>query len=340
MTETSHGTFLYRLLLYANYIVRAQVPVTNQQQKKNVRGQLAALADDPESQLELALSLLHPKQKQDILMAVLPVLAANPSVEARQPLLDLYAYCAANGAKRDPGAYLRSATLNALSQVVTGHDLPLLTEALETYEFLPPSFKEDAGLLRAAALSALNELDPELATLHAARLVVDEYTAEMSSEPAITAVRVLAARGAMAPLFLYVMQPQDNVLAEVCAECLRNLTSLPVELLPLLIKHYSARPNPVILLGLFDLLLNHDAGPQGLPFLRANLKAPFDEDLYRYLLYAIMLTRLESLRELLRDVGLKEVEPARQRILREVLLPYEDDAHIGAVLRYLEGFAL
>ena len=118
---------------------------------------LQNLEAKPEEQAELAVSLLRKDTRHDVLLAALTALASNPSKKARVPLLDMYQHLAQNGVKRDPGAYLRGAILNALRPIAKQDDIPLLVDAVKTYEFLPPNFSEEAVILRASALVCLND---------------------------------------------------------------------------------------------------------------------------------------------------------------------------------------
>ena len=137
------------------------------------------------------------------------VLAKYPNPAAREPIRQLFEHFSADGRKRDPGAFTRRAVLDAWRHVALPADVPLILQAVNTYEFLPPGFKEDAILLRTGALLILNELDDTLAGFQATRLLVDGFSDPMSGEPALTAVRVLASQEQTLPLYLYAMQANE-----------------------------------------------------------------------------------------------------------------------------------
>ncbi|HEY6015338.1 MAG TPA: hypothetical protein VIU16_01020, partial [Gaiellaceae bacterium] len=61
----------------------------------------------------------------------------------------------------------------------------------------------------AAALVALHAVDERLAGFHAARLLHDPHASPMSGEPAVRAVRVLAALGQPLPLYAYLVDEHD-----------------------------------------------------------------------------------------------------------------------------------
>jgi hypothetical protein len=259
---------------------------------------LNSLRDDSEARAAYAASLLRPAQSRLVLQAALDVLQETPVPEARPALLAIYEHLAGNGPKRDPGAFLRRAVLDALRPIVLPADGALLAQGVAIYEFLPPEFKEEAGLLRGSALVALNELDHELAGYHAARLLVDEYTEEMSGEPALTAARVLASQEQWLPLYQAAMLGQGRILPEVVSECLRSLAATRAELVPAIVERFGDATNPAILVGLFDLLIQHAAGPQALQYLEESLARLQDPDLFRYLLIAMLSARHAALNEL------------------------------------------
>ena len=212
---------------------------------------LRALSADPEAYAKAAIALLKHKQRLDIILAVLQALSEVPASQAREPLLRLYHHYAANGPKRDSGAHTRRAILDALRPVALPVDVPLLFDAVNCYEFLPPDFKEDAVLLRAGALLTLNELDGSLASYLAARLLVDGYTQKMSGEPALTAVRVLNSQDEFLPLYQLAVSAVDSYLPDLISECLRSLTGIPEAFIPSIVERYGESEEGVILVGLW-----------------------------------------------------------------------------------------
>lgn len=280
---------------------------------------LNSLSNDPEARAAFAASLLQPAQSRLVLQAALDVLKETPVPEARPALLAIYNQLAANGPKRDPGAFLRRAVLDALRPIVLPADADLLAEAVTTYEFLPPDFREEAGVLRGGALVALNEVDHVLAGYHATRLLVDKHTEEMSGEPALTAARVLASQEQWLPLYQAAMLGQGRILPEVVSECLRNLTAMRTELVPGIVERFGDATNPAILVGLFDLLIQHEAGPQALPFLEESLARLQDPDLYRYLVIALLSARNEALNGLVVRSARFETDQAKIAVLLEAL---------------------
>lgn len=258
--------------------------------------QLHDLAPDARAQAEYALTLLTPRTRRDVLMAALDILAQTPTPAARISLLDLYAHFADQQGKRDPGAYVRSAVLQALRPTVEPGDRDTLLTAVTTYEYSPPDFTDDASLLRAAGLIALSDVDDELSRYHAVRLLADmENTERMSGEPAVTAAQVLGAQHELTPLFFYAMRPAHPDYGEVMAESLRQLTALPPAMIPTLVARHDESEDAIILLGLFDLLLGHESGPQEIDYINDFLAATRQYDVYRYLVTAMIASGNQTL---------------------------------------------
>lgn len=274
---------------------------------------LRDLALDPAAQAAHAVTLLDAKYGAEVLVSVLQILTNTPQPAARTGLWDLYAYYSGRGQQRDPAAYMRAAIIRALREIVMPADVPKLAEVTNTYVFPPPEFREEGAMLRSAALAALNELDDDLARYHAVRLLANEHTEPMSGEPALTAAKVLAMRGEVLPLYFYVMQDGARVLPEVVSVCLGNLTMLRADLLPALLARYSEdqeqEVSEIVLVGLFDLLLNHEAGPQALDYIAAFLRTSNQLDAYRYL----VVTMATSGKPILIDLLLEQADSTTSR---------------------------
>ncbi len=298
--------------------------------------QLRDLAGQAEAQARLALSLLSPRQPRDVLMAALDALRKHPLAEAREPLLALYNHITAAPEKRDPAGYLRRPLLDALRPVATPADLALLLAAVTTYERYPPDFQEEAGLVRAAGLIALGEVDEQLARYHAVRLLADlPHTDLMSGEPAVSAANMLNAHGDAEPLYLYAMLPDGARVGEVTAACLRGLVGVPASLLPPLLAHYADVTDPVVLIGLFDLLLGHEEGVQGEEFIARFLAQTDAVDMYHYLATTLVASGRPALIALLLEAVRWETDLRKREAAREALLLRADDPEIAEVVARL-----
>ena len=285
--------------------------------KSPVVEQLQSLETDPAQQGAFAASMLSGQHSKDILQAALTVLAAYPQPAARDDLLRLFAYYAANKGVRDQGGYFRRSLLEALRPIARRDDAALFAQAASTYEFWPPDFGEDAVLLRAAGLVALADVDEESARFHAARLLVDPYVQPMSGEPAVTAARVLGALGELTVLWSYIMAEHPPQLAEVVAECLRQSIALPEALLPALIEHFGPKTPLPGQLGLAHLLINHHAGPQGRDRLRRQLLETRDLDVYRYIVMSMVAAGRQPLLDDLLEIAAATQDRQKLGVLAE-----------------------
>jgi hypothetical protein len=294
-------------------------------------GRLRELASDPTALTEHAIALLAPGQGRAANNAALDVLRARPAAESRPALIALYAHLDENGPKRDAGAFLRRAIIAALRPVALPSDAELLARAARTVERMPPSFKDEAGGLRAAALIALNEVDEGLAAFHATRLLADEHADPMSGEPGVAAARVLGSQEALLPLYLLALQVPTAALPEVVSECLRQLTGLPVPLVEGLLARHAETSSAAVRVGLYDLLANHRAGPQGLSFLEGEMARLKDADLYRYLLVTLLSARREGLNAAVLRAGPLKTDARKIAVLLESLAVFDLGA-AGAAL--------
>jgi hypothetical protein len=281
-------------------------------------GELRSLAGDPRAQAALALELLEsPGALLDVL-AALKVLGADPAPRYRLPLLQLYAYCAGNASRRDPGGTIRRQVLAALRPIATAEDTPLLEEAATALEWLPPGPSEVAAPLRAAALLALDAADPPVAVAHAVRLLYDAHQDHMTGEPALSAVRVLAAEDQTAALYGYLLAGAART-PEVAAEALRSLDSLPLRPLQEVVERTMARGNPGEMVGLFELIVAHPARAAFVDHLAEFLAGDGDIDLYAFLVTLLFTCRHAPLLDLAFVHAAGERRPERAAILADAL---------------------
>lgn len=281
--------------------------------------QLRALAADPREQAAYAVTLLDQRNGAETVLTALQALQRTPQATARDPLWQLYHYYSERGQRQDPAAYLRAAIVRALREIVLPADIAQLADVTNTFVFPPPDFKEEGAMLRSTALLALSELDDDLGRYHAVRLLANEHTDPMSGEPALTAAKVLAAHNEILPLYFYVMQDGARTLPEVVSACLSNLVTLRADLAPGLIARYQESTNEVILVGLFDLLLNHQDGPQGIAFLEQFLGHSTLFDAYRYLVVTMATSGKPAILDLLLDASHLITDRRRGALLLEGL---------------------
>lgn len=298
------------------------------------------LAAKPDEQVLYAAALLDDRNEL-VLRAALQVLTDHPRPQLRPKLLAQYDHYDANGIKRDPSGYARAAIIKTLQQVARREDIALFERAATTYEFLPPSRDESTAMIRAAGLVALDALDTVLAGFHAARLLLDPYTMMMSGEPAATAVRVLADQGQTLPLYAYAIN--YDVLAEphrrpeIVSECLRHLQRLPPSLLPPLVEKIRAANNELMLVGLFDLLLNHPARAEWLPLVWEFLRSTRSYSLHRFLVTTIVAGRERDLLHELMAIAQDEQDQTKTQNLRDAFALMRGDPAIDQWVRQLNA---
>ncbi|HVC33916.1 MAG TPA: hypothetical protein VNL16_10440 [Chloroflexota bacterium] len=287
-----------------------------------------------------AFKLLDSDRSVEVVQAALGVIEQHLGPSTRPALLRRYEHCDADGNKRDPGGYLRSAILRVLRRVVKLEDLPLLERAAQTYEFMPPA-DEVCSSVRANALVAMNELDPALASYHCVRLLSGKFTAEMSGEPAVTAARILAAQSRYLPLYGYVVGAGGQV-SEALSEALRSLAGMPGSLLPPIVGRYRDSDDELVLVGLFDLILGHADGAAFDDVVLHFLRTTVLHDVHRYLVTAIVANRKRALLVGLLDVAAVETDRRKQENLVEALALLHGDAAAAAAVKKLkklsEGF--
>jgi hypothetical protein len=247
--------------------------------------------------------------------AVAGALEALPPDEGRvrEVLLEKYAALTAEGPRKDPGFFMRSALLSGLMGRASAADTPLLEAALWTYEFIPPN--EVAKGLRAAALLVLGELDDELAGYHSVRLLGDPHTSPMSGEPAVTAARLLAAQRQVLPLYQRLTLP--GTAPEVAAECLHALEGAPASLIRRLAEEYAGASDGLVLLALVDLLTGHAQAATLAQALLSVVEQCPDLDVVRYAAMTVVAGRKSELIDALRERA--SLEGPRGELVREAL---------------------
>jgi hypothetical protein len=105
----------------------------------------------------------------------------------------------------------------------------------------------------------------------------------------------------------------------VTAECLRSLAAIPPSLLPPLVERYRASEEEIVLLGLFDLLLAHEARDDYTDFVFEFLRDTAQYNIYRYLVSVLIAGRDTALIDRLVALEKRERDPAKAAILREGL---------------------
>lgn len=278
---------------------------------------LQALAERHDEQFALAQQIVAKERNPDAVIAAAKVLELAGDERSRPALLGRYDRCERGGANGDPAGTIRIALLRALRTVALPDDAALFARAAGTYEF---RFGEVAGDLRAAGLLALGDVDQSSAGFLAVRLLYDPHMSRMSGEPSVTAARVLADLGQPLPLYACVLRETD-LPSEVLGECLRGLTGMPAALVPPLVERFKDSRDEVLLLGLYDLLLEHPAHDDFAEIVRDFLRTTHLFDLYASLVATIVAKRDPDWLDWLRRLEKEERRPERAAALRATLPP-------------------
>jgi hypothetical protein len=308
-------------------------PRPNAAQVRRSLDRLRALRPDPAAHATFAAELLEGEPGAEVLAPVLDVLASHPVPGARDALVRQYR--AHDSSKHDRGGFLRTAIVQALRYVVLPADAPLLERAITTVEATP---QDPAGCaaLRAAALVAMVDLDPELAGFHAtARLAAANnpaLTSHMTGEPAVTAARVLGALGQQLPLLLSV-QAVPDLHGEVYAACLCELRDVPGAVLAPLLEAAAEDRREAVQLGLCDLLVNHAPTEPVVAAARSFLRATFEIDLYRYFVASAVAERRAELLALIAESAREEFDRERLLVIQEQLGIRRGDRAVDEALR-------
>lgn len=261
------------------------------------------------------LALLARARTAEAVTAALSVISAgNPRL--REAILERYQNIGADPRRLDADGAIRAALLRGLRACALGADVGLMEEAVQTYEFgTRGQHAEMACNLRAAGLLTLADLDERLAAFHATRLLADQFTAKGSREPALTAVRLLAATGHQLTLYTHLLVGAP--IGEEAAECFRALAGAPTSVLLDLGRRWQSSADETALLGLFDTLLGHQQvdrfGPLVMQFIE---KSPL-LDLVAYVATAIVAGHREALVGPLQDR--RDLPGARGEAVRDAL---------------------
>lgn len=275
---------------------------------------LKAYAGRPVEQLAMAQELVATSRDLEVIRPALAVLGQANDPALRPFLHEKYAWCEAQSTRRDSSGFIRAGIVKALTPIIQADDLPLLLRALVTYQM--QGLYELCAELRAAALIALNDLDPDLAAYHAARLLSDPLTS-FSGQPALTAVKLLGAQQQFPPLFAVAVWRTGRT--DVIAECLRQLVTMPAELVPLLVERYRDEEDEEILLGYFDLLLGRADSAAWADEIESFLRTTTLPDLYGLVVTQIVASRNEPLIARLKALADEESDPAKRPLLDHAL---------------------
>lgn len=276
---------------------------------------IAALRDaGPDERRAMAIDLVESSRDLEVLRAALAVLADAADPALRPLLHEKYAWCETSPVARDSSGFIRAGIVRALQPIVQPADAPVLMRALTTYQM--QGMYELCAELRAAALLAMGDLDPGTAALFAARFLTDPLTS-FSGEPALTAIRLLAAQGRPEPLFALASWEAGS--GQLVGEALRNLVDLDAELVDLLVARHLESDDSQVAVGLFDLLLGHRERARWLDTIARYLVTTGEMDIYGIIVTSIVASRDEALIRALRALAADERDRTKRQLLDHAL---------------------
>ena len=271
-------------------------------------------AASQEERREIAIDLVERSRDLEVVRAALAVLAGERDPELRPMLHRKYDWCAASPSKRDSSGFIRAGIVRALHPIVQPSDDALLLQALTTYQM--QGLYELCADLRAVALRAMNDLDPDTAALFAARFLTDPLTS-FSGEPAVTAIRTLSVQQRLEPVFALASWEEGN--GQLVGEALRSLVELRPELVDLLVDRHFGAEDSQIAVGLFDLLLGHEDRSRWYDLMLRYIVTTQDLDVYGIIVTSIVASRDEHLIRSLRALAADERDPQRRSLLEHAL---------------------
>jgi hypothetical protein len=276
---------------------------------------IAALRDaGPDERRVMAIDLVEGSRDLEVLRAALAVLADAADPALRPLLHEKYAWCETSSVARDSSGFIRAGIVRALQPIVQPADAPVLMRALTTYQM--QGMYELCAELRTAALLAMADLDPGMAALFAARFLTDPLTS-FSGEPALTAIRLLAAQGRSEPLFALASWEAGS--GQLVGEALRNLVDLDADLVNLLVARHLGSEDSQVTVGLFDLLLGHRERARWQDTILRYLVTTDDLDVYGIIVTSIVASRDEALIRALRALAGAERDRTRRQLLDHAL---------------------
>ncbi|HYH12949.1 MAG TPA: hypothetical protein VD789_11390, partial [Thermomicrobiales bacterium] len=279
-------------------------------------GSLAELreATDPVERRALAVGLVEQSHNLELVRAALAVLTREQDPELRPLLHRKYEWCEAIPTRRDSSGFIRAGIVRALHPIIHPDDDALLIRAMSTYQ--QQGMYELCAELRATGLRAMNDLDPDTAAMFAARFLADPLTS-FSGEPALTAIRVLGVQQRLEAVFA--LASWGTADGQVVGEALRNLVEIRPELVELLIERHRDAEDSQVVVGLFDLLLNHRDRSRWYDLMLRFIGATDDLDVYGIIVTSIVASRDDHLIQSLRSLATDERDQGRRVLLEHAL---------------------
>lgn len=295
-------------------------------------------AQEEAERRELALELLARSRRRDYVDAALRALEDSDPGDAARPLLRERAQYYFENTQRDNGALIREQLLKLLLQINHPDERDLWLRALYCYE-VEPMMGEVTQNLRAIGLVGLAAHDPDLAQLHALRLLHELHaTSRFNGEPALTALNLLMQQEQPQPIYGWLLSCADEALEltldELVGRALESLGSdFPGDLYQALLEQLAKRDRALVSMGLATHIIESRAQPL-YDALEAILTQTRHDDLHHYILVLLAGARDAELeRRLLALARLSPPRRCKNFLAALELLPGEPDSELLAWLR-------
>lgn len=278
----------------------------------------------------LALELLSATTARSHVEAALNLLKRSALGDRARPVLRERLNFYFENTEKDRGATLREALVRLLVGINHPDDLDLYLWAIAVYEGIPPTPKIDvAQMLRVAALVGISEIDPELAQLHAVRLLSEVGdTSDFSGEPAQTALNLLVRHERWQPIYQYVLlvDGYKPEYADVVSRALESLPGdFPAALYSAAARRFIERDRAVEQTGIVGYVVEHHREDL-YPLLESIVAATHSGDLHRYAVIQMAAVRDPALNAMLFGLAKRcPIERAANFIEALELVPGSDD---------------
>ena len=299
-------------------------------------------AEDEAERQALALRLLGVGRRRELVDAALRALEGSDPGDAARPLLRERALHYFEQTQRDNGALIREQLLRLLLQIGHPDERDIWLRALHTYE-IEPMMGEVTQNLRAIGLAGLAAHEPELAQLHALRLLHEPGSASrFNGEPALTALNLLARQAQPQLIYGWLLSGAEEALDlgldEVLGRALESLgNDFPPELYRPLLEQYAGRDRALVSMGLATHVVASRAQPL-YDALESILGDTRHDELHHYIVVLLAGARDAELeRRLLALARLSSPRRCANFLAALELLPGERDEELRAWLRRRQG---
>lgn len=258
-------------------------------------------ADNPDTIQALALELLAVSKRREMIDVALRKLKDCPLQDTARPVLHDKALYYFEQHQQDAGGLLREQIIRLLMQIGHPNDRELYLRGLNTYE-VQPMMGEVTQNLRAVCLIALAIHEPELAHLHAVRLLGEtDSTSRYNGEPAITAINLLSQQGQPLPIYAYLLLHGSVALEggqhELIGKALESLgAAFPSELYKLLLEQFAPRDRAVVNMGIITHIVENRVTSL-YPALDDIITRTRHDELHNYGVVMLAVSRDETLRQ-------------------------------------------